>query len=234
MTKNTDAGNFEALLAAINGQSENTDTLAKSMADGGCDDAKIEAAAAEGAEGGDDVDKDKKDKLAGDEADETFGKSFKMVDAEGKEVDGYDATELLKSMLSRQETLEANSTKGLNAIFGLVKQQGDLIKSLSDRLGAMSAQGRGRKAVLAVAEKLAPADLAKSHTPAGASADAAAAAEQEGGMPKEEFFAKALEAAAAGLVGYHQVNLSETLVNKGGTPVPEVMAAVSKLVAAGK
>lgn len=233
MSKDPSATQFEALLAAINGQSTDTDTLAKSMADGGCDDAKIEAAAAEGAEG-DDKDAKKKDGEGAEGGEDTFGKSFKMVGADGEEVDGFDATELLKSMLNRQETLEANSTKGLNAIFGLVKQQGELIKSMAGQIQALGAQGRGRKAVIAVSERVAGADLAKSHTPTGASADAAAAEEAKGGMPKEEFFAKALQAAEEGLVSYHQVNLSETLVNKGGTPVPEVMQAVSKLVAAGK
>ncbi len=227
---NGTGGEFAALLAEIEGQGAATEVLAKAVKDNG-DAARIEAAAAEGAGDGDpgDTDADGKKKLKDGEG-EPVMKALKVVNAEGEETDAVDATDLLKSLMEKTETIEANSTTGLRAVLGVVAKQGELIKSLTETVGALRTQGTGRRSVLAVAEKPGTAAevLAKSLETSGA-ADASAA--NETGMPREEFFSKALAAAEKGLISYHECNHSETLVNKGGSPLASVVAAVQKLSA---
>lgn len=223
---NTGGGNFEALLAEIQGASDETADLAKSLAEG--DAARIEGAADEAdedakakadAEGGDGDDGEGDDEAV-------MGKALTMTDADGNPVEAIDATELLKSLQAEVEHIGANSNKGLSAILGLVKSQGDLIKSMSTQMAALGAQGRGRRAVLAVTEKPGGStDLAKSLAAeaGGESADA--------GMPRQEFLAKAIQAAEQGLISFHDANLAETMINRGQQPAPGVVQAVAKVAA---
>jgi hypothetical protein len=219
---------FAALLEEINGQATETETLAKSVAG---DDAAIAAAAAEGAADGEEEDKDKdkdKDGNAG-KVGEPVMKALKVIGADGQESEGVDATDLLKSLLEKTDTLEANSTAGLKAVLGVVKSQGELIKSLHEQVQLFSRQGAGRKSVIAINDKpgaTSAEELRKSLE--------APAADEKKGMPRAEFFAKALQAAEAGMISYHEANLAETLVNGGGAPPPTVIAAVAKLAAADK
>lgn len=222
MSKET-AGQFDALLAEIQGQTAETDTLAKSMAEGD-DAARIEAAAAEGEEAGEG--EDDKDKDKDGEEGEAFGKSYVLRAEDGTETEGYDATELLKSLVGQVGAIELNTKTVLEAALGLIAKQGTLLKSLNDKVVALGSRGAGRRSVVTVAEP--PAGLAKSLTAGGA------AATEEGGMNSTEFLNKAFSAAEAGLCSYHEVNLSETLINKGAQPTPAAKAAVAQLVAQGK
>lgn len=221
----TGGGNFDALLAEIQGATDEHAAMAKSLEDGAAE--RIEGAADEGAGEGEGEGDDKA--AAGDgegEGESPLGKALTMTDAEGNPVEGYDATELLKSLQTQVETLEANQTKGNEALFALVKSQGALIKSLHEQVQSFGAQGRGRRAVLAVSERpAATADLAKSHAAEGAAA-------ADAGMPKQEFLAKALVAAEQGLISYHDANLAETMINRGQQPQEGVVKAVAKIKAA--
>jgi hypothetical protein len=215
------AGAFDALLAEIGAQSNETETLAKAIKG---DDAAIAAAAAEGDEGPEGETKEEKAArmaAAAEGGEKPVMKALKVTDAAGVETDGVDATEFLKALQEGQATLEANSAAGLAAVLGLVKSQGELIKSLHEQVSQLGQSGRGRRSVLAIAEKPGPTeDLAKALTDE----------KKPTGMPREEFFSKALDAAKSGAISYHDVNHSETLVNGGGVPLPQVIKAVQDLV----
>jgi hypothetical protein len=216
------AGAFDALLAEIGAQSNETETLAKAIKG---DDAAIAAAAAEGDEGPEGETKEEKAARMAAMAEGGEGKpvmkALKVIDENGDESDALDAGEILKALQAGQVTLEANSAAGLKAVLGVVAAQGELIKSLHEQVSALGQSGRGRRSVLAIAEKPgATEDLSKALTEEKKST----------GMPREEFFSKALDAAKSGAISYHDVNHSETLVNGGGVPLPQVIKAVQDLV----
>lgn len=209
---------FSALIADIGAQASETETLAKALDKDG--DAKadvtIEGAAAEGAEG----DAKKKD---GECAGEAMGKSLKVIGADGVESEGIDATDLLKSLVDRVEALGAGSVEANTALLGVVKQQGALLKSLGEQVKALGAQGVGRRAILTVHDKgiTAAETLSKSlGEPTGADG------EKPAGMEPKEFLTKALDLAAAGKLSYRDVNMAETMINKGGQPLPEIVKVV--------
>lgn len=182
-TKTEGASDFDALVAEIG-------DLHKAMKDDGDtakDDAKIEDAAEE------DADEDK------DEDKENVSKSFKFTLPDGTEVDALDGTELIKSLTLRLEKNEA--TFG-----GAMRQMLDIVKSQGAEITKLRSAGKGRKAVVTVAEKKpVEADVAKSE------ADT---------MPAGEFMAKSMQAFTAGKISGHDVRLAETAINQG-KPVPE-------------
>lgn len=174
--------NFEELLKALADTDAEADaTLAKAQAaadpemdddpDGDEDDT-IQAAAAEGGEGAPAAE------AAPGAAAPEFGKSFEFTDAAGQKHEAVDATDLVKSLLERQEATEGTLAKALTTLTGLAQKQGEMIKSLTAQVSQLASQGRGRKTVLSVAEKPDAGVLAKSE---GAS----------DGMTAEQFFAKA-------------------------------------------
>jgi hypothetical protein len=170
--------NFEELLKALKDtEDEATATLAKAQAPAAADgdneleddpdadgagdagdDAAIQAAAAEAGAG-------------------EFGKSFEFTDASGKKHEAVDATDLVKSLIERVESADETMAKALTAMNSVMSKQGELIKSLSTQVQALSSQGRGRKTVLNVAEKPDVGVLAKSQA--------------DEGMNPDQFFAKA-------------------------------------------
>lgn len=100
----------------------------------------------------------------------TLGKSFQVTLPDGSVHEAYDGTELLKSFADRLAVTEAgvieratelDVTRGeleksldvASKLLGVVKQQGDLIKSLQQDVARIGAQGAGRKAVVSVSEK---------------------------------------------------------------------------------
>jgi hypothetical protein len=113
---------------------------------------------------------------------------------------------------------EEMMNKALVVIADVLRGQGDLIKSqqekigeqnatltqLSEKLKEVSAEGKGRKAVVSVANK--PSPLQKS--------------EPEDGMDAREFMAKCMEASKAGKITALDVSIAENYVGKG-IPVPE-------------
>lgn len=176
--------NFEELLKALKDtDQEAADTLANSEAEnamgaeddddeedeGEGDDAMIAAAATDGAKSGA----------------EEFGKSFEFTDAEGNTQKAVDATELVKSLMERQEATDDTLAKALTSMTGTLQKQGELIKSMAAQIKDLSSQGRGRKTVLAVSEKPDTGTMTKSE----AASD---------GMTADQFFAKANAAFDAG------------------------------------
>lgn len=216
----TGGSQFDALLDDIAATGED---LAKSTAPSG-DDERIEAAAAEGAEGeGDGAGNDSATAGAGDG--ETLGKSLTAKDPEtGEDVDAIDATDLLKSMVAEMGSMKDNTLKVFTAMSGQMKAQGVLIKALHEQVRQLGGSGRGRRSVLTVHEKAAP-DLAKALGAEG-EGDGAAQAEPEG-MKPQEFLTKALLAAEAGAITYHDANYCETVIGRGGQPPAEIVAAVA-------
>lgn len=168
--------NFEELLKALKETEDDAAaTLAKAQApeeDAGLEDDPDPAEAGEAGEGGDDA----AIQAAADAAD--FGKSFEFVDEKGEKHEAVDATALVKSLLERADRADDTLAKALTAMNGVVAKQGELIKSLTDQVKALSSQGRGRKAVVSIVEKPDAGTLAKSQA-------------SEEGMSTEQFFAKA-------------------------------------------
>jgi len=168
--------NFEELLKALKETEDDAAaTLAKAQApeeDAGLEDDPDPAEDGEAGEGGDDA----AIQAAADAAD--FGKSFEFVDEKGEKHEAVDATALVKSLLERADRADDTLAKALTAMNGVVAKQGELIKSLTDQVKALSSQGRGRKAVVSIVEKPDAGTLAKSQA-------------SEEGMSTEQFFAKA-------------------------------------------
>jgi hypothetical protein len=172
---------FDELLAQLNAEQEEQSTLAKALpAEDGEDDEAIQAAAEEGAEDS----KNPEDAEEGD--DKPLAKSMTV---DGEEVEVVDAGELIKSLhdvTGRVTEVEGVLAKGLETAIGMIKTQGELIKSLQGQIKKLGSQGAGRKAVLAVHEKPAVDTLAKS--------------QQDDGMTKEQFLAKSEAAWNAGAI----------------------------------
>jgi len=218
---------FDKLLSELQSLETETETMSKALpADDGKDDKEIQAAAADGggADGDDDKDDEGADPGAGDPQDPAgkddvppFGKSFTVKDADGNDVEAVDGTELVKSLMdqvgelkAQAEATEGQMAKALEQTLGIVKSQGDLIKSLSDQVKKLSGEGRGRKTVLAIAEKPAPgATMAKSEP-----------APLTGG----ELMAKALDAHKAGKLTAFEVSNLEIAVQSGVKPRADILA----------
>lgn len=210
---NTGATSFDALLADITATGED---LTKAIA--ASDDGQIAAAAAEG-EGDGEGDEDKDTDKDG----EKLTKSLTVIGEDGEQSQAVDATDLLKSLMARVETGEVKTGEVLGAFMGLVKQQGELIKSLAGEVRALGSQGRGRRSVLTVHDKPgATEDLTKSLAAGAAEGDG----EKPVGLNGQEFLAKALAAAKDGRIGYSDASLCETYINRGAQPPAEIVRAV--------
>ncbi len=208
----TQAGDFDALLGEL-------DTLAKSMPS--TDDVdKIKAAAGE--EDEPDGDEGGEGEGDGDEDDngEPMAKSFRLVGADGQEIEAMDGGALIKGLMAQQATSQEQFTKSMKAMVSVVQQQGTLIKSLTAKVEELAGQGRGRKSVLNIADRSAAAEdpLAKggqgSQAPTG-----------------REILAKASAAYAAGKGGLTSLDIAriESRCNRG-EPIPAEV--VQKVLAA--
>lgn len=142
-------------------------SYAEADAEGAEDDAKIQAAAEAARAGKDDDEKqDGEDSESDDDADadpdapkpkgKPFGKSFVLVDEAGSEMEAIDGTEMVKSLHDQVGALSASFdadkgalVKSMTALRDIVMRQDKLIKSLSDKVADLSAQGVGRKSVSA-------------------------------------------------------------------------------------
>lgn len=176
---------MDELAASLGALQTETGDLAKSLEQK--DDKKIVAAAGEG-EGGagnpEDEDDDAQDNATDAGKGKPFGKSFAAKDAEGNDVEAIDATEFLKSLQAQVEAGEANLVKAVTPLMGIIKQQGELLKSLVAEVKTLGGTGRGRKAVLTMTE-----------TPGAVLAKAEGDAEEQSAATVEEFFTKAVPAA---------------------------------------
>lgn len=165
--------NFEELLKALKEtEDEATATLARAQAP------EVEDAGLEDDPEVVDTDADEGEDDAAIQAAADFGKSFEFTDDNGEKHQAVDATILVKSLMERAERTDDTLAKALTAMNGVVAKQGELIKSLTDQVKALSSQGRGRKAVVSIVEKPDAGTLAKSQA-------------SEEGMSTEQFFAKA-------------------------------------------
>lgn len=148
---------FDTLLQELEAAQSEQDLLVKSMPCATDEDDKGIAAASE-------EDEDKKE---GEEGDEPLTKSLQLDD--GSDVVLVDAESLIKSIDAlgvKATKTEEVLTKGLQASMAMIAKQGELIKSLNDKVSALGGQGAGRKTVLNIAEKpsIGGQQLAKSMT----------------------------------------------------------------------
>lgn len=208
--------NFQELLAALSTAEDDSANLAKSVAaepatteleDEPDDDATIAAAAGAAAP----------DAPGGDEADETLGKSMSVTGEDGQAFEAFDATEFIKSMGARQATTDETLAKALQSFASVTAKQNEMIKSLSDQVRSLSAQGRGRKAVLSVVDKPeAGGQLAKSQEAANP------------GMTPDVFFAKANTAFDEGKISGKELNVISVCL-RSNHPIEQQL--VSKVIA---
>ena len=212
------SGQFDQLMAELNQLGQDQEQMAKALpADDGKDEAKIQAAAAEGgldggegggeaaaSTGGEGGDADDQGNGEGGE----MAKSFQMTLDDGTVIEAVDGTEMVKALGNRLTATETTMAKALGDAVNLIKGQSDMIKSLSDQVKKLSGEGRGRKAVLSVVEKPAPmaATMAKS--------------QQAEGVTPEIFFAKALDAQKAGRISGTDIAVAESCLNRGQA-IPE-------------
>lgn len=197
---------FDELLKSLQDVADEQDENGTGTAAGDETDDVVAAAAADsgvaapGAGAGDDDDE-------ADAGGAPMAKSFVLQDSEGNEQEAIDATELLKSLMDRQGSVEQTLAKALGSVTGLVKKQGDMIKSLNAKIDDLSSQGRGRKTVLSVVDKPDAATMAKSHA-AGAAP-----------MSPGEIMAKCLAGQKSGALTGMDVARAEISINNG-VPLP--------------
>lgn len=209
---------FDKLMAELAKAESDQETLSKALpaAEEGMDDDKVQDAAAEGADkaAGDGDADNKGGKPDGDADDKkTMAKSFEVVLADGTKVQAEDGTELIKSLTDRLEKAEGVMVKAMEGALGLIKSQGEMIKSLGDQFQKLRGEGRGRKAVVTVSEKKDATTLAKSES-------------QADGLTGEQFLAKALTAQKAGRITAADVAIAEGHLNRGMQPPAELVQRV--------
>lgn len=201
---------FDKLMGELNQLAADQGEMAKALpADNGEDEAKIQAAAAEGGDGDADDNGGKPDGDADDKGDcKPMAKSFTLTLEDGTVVEAQDGAEMVKALSERVEASEANFAKAMGSAVELIKGQAELIKSMQGQLAKLSGEGRGRKAVVSVVEKPDPAanTMAKSLTPDG--------------MTSEQFFAKAFAAQREGKISGTEIAVAETYLNRGQA-IPE-------------
>jgi hypothetical protein len=138
---------------------DDLEMLQKSYAAADEGDAKIQAAA-EGDDDDEELDEDgkpvaKKPVEKDDEKEgNPFAKSFNGTTADGEEFEAVDGTELIKSLNDRIDTFvsgaeveKADLSKSLDALVGVIKSQGEMVKSLQAQVEKLSNEGRGRKSI---------------------------------------------------------------------------------------
>lgn len=196
---------FQELLAQLNAEQEAQDTLAKALPQDSQDDETIQAAAEEGQGEGEGEGDDEGEGEGEGEGESSLTKSLTLAD--GEEV--LDATEMLKSMQAdlteHGEVLAKALPQVLQLMQGqskMIQQQGELIKSMQTRIDQLAGQGRGRKTVVTVQEKL----------PAG---ETTLAKSQPEGITPQEFMLKANNAFDKGVITGTQLTTIDVAVREG-------------------
>lgn len=136
---------------------------------------------------------------------EVFGKSFSVRLDDDTDVEAYDGTELVKSLMAQhqeqQQMLQKSLTAtvaALGAIQKTVQAQGEAIAKLSTRVGRVSGEGSGRKTALTLHDK--PVDgFAKA-----------------GMADHGELLAKAQAAFDAGKLTAKELNTIDFVLRRGG------------------
>lgn len=187
------------------------ETLAKAQPAGEGDD-KIVAAAAEGGGQGTGEEESEGGDVEGEAEGEGMAKSFEVTLADGTKVQAQDGTALLKALEGRVDETESTMAKALGVAVDLIKSQGAQIAALKASVKAISSEGKGRKAVLSVADKPVAGTLAKSE-----GADA---------ISPDQFMAKALDAQKAGRLTGLDVSTAEACLNRGQQVPANIVSAV--------
>lgn len=190
---------FEKLLGQLTAMADEHTNLAKSMPQGGEDNAAAASEGDDAGQGGDSattVAKSQGDDAGAGEGAPAAAASgdegaplTKSVTVDGEEHEVIEVDELVKSIHdlgtrfdSRDEVL-VKSVQGLMGIAGqqkeMIQAQGQMIKSLQDQITNFGRQGAGRKTVLTVAEK--PSVMAKATGEGG---------DEPEGLTHQEFLAK--------------------------------------------
>lgn len=230
MTTKTDATTataFDQLIVDIDVAQA---TMTKAMGDKGGELAEKVAAKKKGAKAEGDEGEGEGEGEGDGEGKPAFAKSLKVTLEDGTEVEAFDGAELVKSLTEQVGALTAKATANESLMVKAVGQLVTLSKSLADgysklsaRVEAMSNEGRGRKAVLTLAErpKAAPA-----------TAEVALAKGGEGeGVDLNEFMAKATDQFQAGKITSTELCYIEAALNNrahetiGAGLVKKVMAA---------
>lgn len=138
---------FEKLLAELSQETANQETLAKSLAAPAADDAKIAAAAAD-ADGA----------KPNPEDEEDLAKSLDVLNAAATAagvavIDGEEFAKSIDSLGGRMSAAEDVLAKAMDSALGMIRLQGEMIKSLGDKVTALSGEGRGRKTVVTINER---------------------------------------------------------------------------------
>lgn len=152
----------------------------------------------------DDEDEDELDDIDKDDEGKGMTKSLQLKLEDGSVIEAEDGTELVKALINRVENNESLLAKALEGTVKLVKSQGEMIKSLEDKVAKLSGQGRGRKTTLSIVEKQL-ATMTKSDPE---------------GISTHDFMTKALVAQADGRITGMEVARAESYINKG-IPVPQ-------------
>lgn len=187
---------FEKLL-------EDLETMAKSLGedDGAKDDENIQAAADDADHADEAGEHAEPDGDEDDNGEEPMGKSFAFTLEDGTVVEAQDGTELVKALFDRVESTETTMAKALGAAVDMLGKQGEMIKSLQAEVKKLAGEGRGRKAVLSVAEKVPAGQTMAKSEPQGVSA--------------QEFFAKAEQAFAAGRISGQELTVIDVSRRSG-------------------
>ena len=191
---------FEKLL-------EELDVMAKAMGDedDNQDDENIQAAAGNGgnADAGDDAAGNHAEPDGDENEDgmEPMGKSFAFTLDDGQVVEAIDGTELVKSLIGRMDSTDTMMTKALTQTLDLVKSQGEMIKALRGEIKKLAGEGRGRKAVVTVAEKV----------PAGQQMTTS----EQPSLTPQEFFAKANDAFGTGRITGQELTVIDVSLRSG-------------------
>ena len=172
---------FDELLKSLGEVVDSADNLVKALPEADGDDAAVVAAAQD----------------AGVNTDAAAAGDGDEDEDEDENVDGedlVDATDLLKSLMARQDTTEGALAKALHGLTGAMSKQNDLIKSLQSEVATLRNQGRGRKTMLNVADRQPIGELAKS------------AAAEDGKITPADLLAKSQAAFAAGKISGVEAN----------------------------
>ncbi|MBN3839290.1 hypothetical protein G3N61_07780 [Burkholderia sp. Ac-20349] len=106
----------------------------------------------------------------------------------------------LRGNVDGLNTEREEMTKALTTACEVIEKQDSLLKSLSQKVDALSKQGRGRSSVLTVTEKPAATQLTKS---------------EPAGVTGEDFMAKAMQAFDAGKIVGRDVAIAEHAIAAG-------------------
>lgn len=186
---------------------------------------RIRRAAADGADMDGDDDEDDDDDKDG-EGEEVFGKSFRVTMPDGGEAEVIDGTAVVAKLgASLKETQDGFSSvmrksmkvmSEFNAAIAkrdaVIAKQGEMLKSLIETVERIGGEGRGRKAVVSVAEKRSGdfGDVNKAD-----------------GITPAEFMAKSRAAFEAGKITGGDLMRVEAYINRGISPPAEIINRIA-------